>query len=92
MVKVIWSYFAIDDLKQIHDFISKDSRTYADRIVAELLERTDQLQDHPLSGRYVPEFQTETLRELICGRYRIIYKIFPDYVSIIRIHHSSRWL
>jgi toxin ParE1/3/4 len=92
MVKVVWTNFATDDLKQIHDFISQDSRVYADRIINQIIERTDQLSGFPLSGRSVPEFQTETLRELVFGRYRIIYKVFPENITIIRIHHSSRWL
>lgn len=65
MVKIIWTHFALDDLKQIHDFISKDSKAYADSVVDQIVERTGQLENLPLSGRSVPEFQTEILRELI---------------------------
>ena len=92
MVKIIWTNFALDDLKQIHDFISKDSKVYADRVIDQIIERTDQLEELPLSGRLVPEFQSKFLRELIFGRYRIIYKIFPDHIAIVRIFHSSRKL
>ena len=92
MVKIIWTHFALDDLKQIHDFISKDSKTYADKVVDQIVERTGQLEKLPLSGRSVPEFQKEILRELIFGRYRIIYKIFSSHIAIIRIYHSSRKL
>ena len=35
MAKIIWSDLAIDDLKSIHDYISKDSTRYA----AEMVER-----------------------------------------------------
>jgi toxin ParE1/3/4 len=90
MVKVVWTEFAIDDLKQIFDFISKDSRAYANKVIDQIIERTDQLQNLPYSGRLVPEFQNEIIRELIFGRYRIIYKIFPNHVSVTRIYHSSR--
>jgi toxin ParE1/3/4 len=92
MVKIIWTNFATDDLRQIHDFISKESKVYADRIVNEIIERADQLSRFPLSGRSVPEFQSETLHELVFGNYRIIYNIQIDQIFIIRIHHSSRWL
>jgi toxin ParE1/3/4 len=92
MVKIIWTHFALDDLKQIHDFISKDSKVYADKVIDQIIELTSQLEKLPLSGRSVPEFQTEILRELIFGRYRIIYRMSSDQISIIRIYHSSRQL
>jgi addiction module RelE/StbE family toxin len=90
MVKVIWTQLALDDLKAIHEYISKDSKTYADRFIQKLIGRVDQLELFPQSGRVVPEFDSETLRELIEGNYRIVYKTMPGYVAVIRVHHSSR--
>lgn len=43
MVKVIWTEIAIDDLKLIHDYISKDSTFYAGRFVKKLIHRVDHL-------------------------------------------------
>lgn len=92
MVKVIWTDFAIEDLRSIHDYISQDSKTYADRFVEKLISRVDQLEYLPNSGRVVPEFNNELLRELIEGNYRIIYKLNSDSIGIVRIHHSARQL
>ena len=92
MVKVVWTEFAIEDLKSIHDYISKDSKVYASRFVEKLMSRVDQLETNPKSGRIVPEFNIETLRELIEGNYRIIYKIDSDFIGIVRVHHSARQL
>ena len=92
MVKIIWTDFAVGDLKSIHEYISKDSKVYADRHIERLISRIDQLEMNPHSGRVVPEFNIDTLRELIEGSYRIIYQIKPDRISIIRIHHSARQL
>jgi plasmid stabilization system protein ParE len=33
MVKVVWTDLALEDLKSIHEYISKDSKFYADRFV-----------------------------------------------------------
>jgi toxin ParE1/3/4 len=63
MVKVVWTEFAVGDLRSIHDYISKDSKVYADRYVEKLISRVDQLEANPQSGRVVPEFNNETLRE-----------------------------
>lgn len=92
MVKVVWTEFAIEDLKSIHDYISKDSKVYASRLVEKLMSRVDQLEANPNSGRIVPEFNIETLRELIEGNYRIIYKIDGDFIGIVRVHHSAQQL
>jgi len=92
MVKVIWTEFAIDDLKSIHAFISKDSKSYADKFIGKIISKVDQLEKFPKSGRIVPELEIETIRELIEGNYRIVYKINQDYVRIVRVHHSSRQL
>lgn len=85
MVKIIWTEFAIEDVKSIHDYISKDSKVYADRLIEKLISRVDQLGSNPRSGRIVPEFNNEIIRELIEGNYRIIYKINLDSIGIVRV-------
>lgn len=92
MVKVVWSNLAIDDLKAIHDYISRDSKIYASKFVARIIARVDQLEQHPMSGRIVPEFESESIRELIEGNYRIVYKIYADHLGIARVFHSARQL
>ena len=92
MVKIVWTEFALEDLRSIHEYISKDSKIYADRVIDKVISRVDLLEKFPKSGRVVPEFDDETLREIIQGNYRIIYKVSSLQVSIIRIHHSARLL
>lgn len=41
MVKVVWTDLAIEDLKTIHEYISKDSKFYADRFVVKLINRAN---------------------------------------------------
>ena len=90
MVKVVWTDLAIEDLKSIFDYISQDSRHYAFNQIQKIQDRVDQLANFPESGRIVPEFQINHYRELIEGNYRILYRLFPDRVDILRIHHTSR--
>ena len=92
MVKIIWTDFAIEDLRLIHEFISKDSKRYADRFIEKLINRVDQLENLPKSGRVIPEFNSDSIRELIEGNYRIIYKLSFGQASIIRVHHAARQL
>ena len=55
---------------------------------------SDQLEMSPRLGRVVPEFGIETLRELILGSYRIIYRLIEDHeiVEILALHHGARLL
>lgn len=76
----------------MHEYISLDSKRYADRFVEKLMNRVDQLESYPKSGRVVPEFNVEAIRELIEGNYRIIYKTTTSQVAIIRVHHAARQL
>jgi addiction module RelE/StbE family toxin len=92
MVKIIWTQLALADLKNIHDYISIESRVYANRMIEKLIARVTLLNSFPESGRIVPEFEQKSLRELIEGNYRIIYKIHPDHIGIARVHHTARLL
>ena len=44
MVKLIWTEIALEDLRLIHENISKDSKIYADRFIEKLISRVDQLE------------------------------------------------
>lgn len=91
MVKIVWSKTALLDLKNIFDYIAKDSKYYAVRFVDRIIVSVDQLENFPYSGRIVPEKNNETIREIIFGNYRIFYKIISqNKISILRIHHSAK--
>ena len=51
MVEINWTELALQDLRDIYDYISKDSVFYADRYIDKLIERVDQLESNPKSGR-----------------------------------------
>ncbi len=91
MVKVIWTEQAIDDLTNIAHYSSGYSEKYASSIVSKLFNKTNILKTMPRIGRMVPERNSETIRELIEGNYRIIYEISSeDRIDILTVHHSSR--
>jgi toxin ParE1/3/4 len=93
MVEITWTPFALDDLQSIYDYIAQDSPTYASRYIDKLVDRVDILIEHAEAGRIVPEFENESIRELIEGSYRIIYHIrSTTEIGIVRIHHSARLL
>ena len=91
MVQINWTFQAKDDLEGIAEYISRDSRRYAKLQVLKLKNRTIILKSQIRSGKIVPEINKENIRELVEGRYRIIYKIVTkDQVDILTIHHTAR--
>jgi toxin ParE1/3/4 len=53
---------------------------------------TRTLAEFPLSGRKVPEFEDESIRELIAYSYRIIYVVEQGEVLIAAVIHGRRML
>ena len=93
MVKVRWTDFALENLIAIGDYIESDSFFYAQRVVNFLFNSVDILEQHPLAGRIVPEFNHRNIRELIRGSYRTVYKLVSEIdIDIITVHHSARLL
>ena len=93
MVKVRWTDFALENLITIGDYIEKDSYFYAQKVVNYLFNSVDILEEHPLTGRKVPEFNDRSIRELIRGNYRIVYKLISKQdIDIITVHHSAKLL
>lgn len=91
MVQVKWAFLASEDLKEIFEFISRDSKHYAKIQVIKIRARTRVLKNYPLSGRVVPEYSNDKFRELIEGNYRIVYKVVSEnQIDILTIHHAAR--
>jgi plasmid stabilization system protein ParE len=91
-VKVQWTDSAIAHLIAIYDYIARDSPFYAQKMVDRLTRRSQQLVDFPRSGRVVPEYETEAIRELIEKPYRLIYRINDDGILILAVIHGARLL
>ena len=93
MVEIVITESAWEDLDAIEDFIALDSPHYARLWIEKILTHIEQLYTHPLSGRIVPEFQVEEVRELIFRGYRIVYYLpKPNKVEIIRVINGAKLL
>ncbi|MBI5192300.1 MAG: type II toxin-antitoxin system RelE/ParE family toxin [Nitrospirae bacterium] len=89
-MKIHWTDTAEGHLDAIYAYIARDSPEYAIRMVDRLTRRSQQIADFPLSGRKVPEFEMEQIREVIEGPYRIIYHIKPDQIDVLAVIHGSQ--
>lgn len=87
---VIWSKPAKRDLRNIHDHIASDSKFYAKKVVQNIVEKSEDLQDFPLMGRMVPELQDSDIRELIFYSYRLIYRVSSDTIEVLTLIHGKQ--
>ena len=92
MAEVKWTPQAASDLEAIAEFIALDSVAYARKFAATIFESTDQLKSFPKSGRVVPEYNQDPIRELLKGNYRVIYRVTGEFVEILAVHHGARKL
>jgi plasmid stabilization system protein ParE len=91
-MRLHWTPEARAQLKAIEAYIAQDSPAAAKRTIARLARRARQAGDFPHSGRRVPEYQREDLRELLERPYRIVYRIKPEQIDIVTVWHYRRLL
>jgi toxin ParE1/3/4 len=93
MVKIVWTELSLLDLKEIFDYIADDSVRYAAITANKIYQRVQSITENPFIGRMVPEFNEKSIRELIEGNYRIIYRIKSNIqIDILRVYHVARLL
>jgi toxin ParE1/3/4 len=90
VTQIIWSPQAIEDVEAIRTYVARDSPRYADLLVERLVSAVEGLAPDPLSGRVVPEVGDDTVREVIHGNYRLVYRVRPDLVEIVTVFHGAR--
>jgi plasmid stabilization system protein ParE len=87
---VRWTPQGATDLEAIRTYIERDSPYYAQLMMERILDRVDQLEMFPFSGRVVPEVDRSDVRELIERPFRIVYRWQEELIWILTIFHSSR--
>ena len=88
-MRVRWTETAEAHLDAIYAYIAQDSETYALRTVDRITRRSQQISEFPLSGRKVPEYELDQIREVFSGPYRIIYHIMAEQIDVIAVIHGA---
>ena len=88
-MKVHWTDSAEGHLDAIHNYIAQDSPEYAKRLVDRLTRRSQQIAEFPFSGRRVPEYDVDPIREVIEGPFRIVYHIKSDQIDVLAVIHGA---
>ncbi len=91
-MKVVISSRAKNDLAEFVAFIANDKPRVARNWAARIRKSISNLSKFPKMGRVVPEYGDDTIREIVKGNYRIVYKIdnLKKTIVVLAIHHSKR--
>lgn len=84
-MKIVWSDFAIRNLKDIFDYYSTNSnKKFAHKIRKQILKSSKQLQKNPNSGSIEPNLLilNKNHRYLVSGHYKLIYRIADNEIII----------
>lgn len=91
-MRVHWTNEALDQLLRIREQVAERSPGAADRLVERLAMRADQLDTFPESGRVVPEYERDDIREVMVRPYRVIYRVKAEQLDILAVIHSRQTL
>jgi plasmid stabilization system protein ParE len=75
VTRIVWTLQAVEDVEAIRDYVARDSVHSAQLLASRLILSVERLAQFPDSGRIVPEVGDETIREVVLGNYRIVYRL-----------------
>lgn len=86
-----WAPRSASHFEEICDYIAKDSKYYASLFAKKIISIVKAIPQFPKSGRIVPEYGDESIREKIYENYRIVYRIKgEELIEIVAICHGAK--
>ncbi len=90
MVRISFTKQAIQDLREIKEYIALDSPLNAKRVLDKIIIEIQTLSSRPEKGRIIIRTYTENIRQILVYKYRIFYRQVNNVIQIISIYHGSR--
>ena len=92
MAEVIWTEPALQELDAIAEYIALDNPAAASRLVEEIFDKADRLENFPKSGRIPPELPNSVYREVVVPPCRVFYREDEKQVLILYVMRDERQL
>lgn len=91
-LKIEISFYAQNDLDHIVSYISADSPSNASRWLTRLHKKINAIAFQPESYAFAPEnhYSDINIRQMLFGRYRILFTCKNNTVYILTLRHSAR--
>ncbi|WP_019626423.1 type II toxin-antitoxin system RelE/ParE family toxin [Thioalkalivibrio sp. ALJT] len=92
-ITITFAESALRDLELMQEWYSEQGvPEVGQRLVQEIFQRVQALNEHPDIGRVVPEFDQPFLRELVHPPFRVVYRRDTDRVRVVCVWRSERLL
>ncbi len=91
-MEVVFTEKFVSGLEECITYIAQDDPTTATEWSELILSRCDQIADFPMSGRVVPEMGIQQIREVLEGKYRIVYEVADKRITFLLIWNSRMLL
>ena len=87
---VIFSDQSLDDLREIFAFVSDSSDAAAERLILELVRRSEELSESSRLYGIVDGYESLGIRRRNVRTWAIFYRERETFVDIVRIVHGGR--
>jgi toxin ParE1/3/4 len=92
-ISISFAASALGDLEEIRAWYERQhAEDTGRRLVQDIIAAIERLGQFPESGRIVPEFGVTSLREIIHPPFRLVYRLDPLRVRVVRVWRSERLL
>jgi toxin ParE1/3/4 len=89
-VRIVWSPQSLRDLDAIHESIAKDSEHLAGLAIARIFSAVKRLIQFPHAGAYCARADEPEIREVIVGRFRVVYRVRDQLLEVATVFRASR--
>ncbi|GAB5382101.1 MAG: type II toxin-antitoxin system RelE/ParE family toxin [Aliiglaciecola sp.] len=90
MAEIVWTEPTLNGLNEIADYIELSNPYAASSLVKSVFKKIERLEEHPHSGRKVPELESSDYREVIVEPCRIFYKFENNCIYILFVLRQER--
>ena len=92
-MNILISDSAYTDFEVIKEYYTEEGVPHiGEQFIISIIEHIETIPANPDIGRKVPEFNTDKLRELIHGPFRVVYLREEQSIHVVRIWRSERLL
>lgn len=90
MAQIIWTEPALQNLNDIAEYIAVSNIYAAKKLVANVFNKVQRLEQFPESGRVPEEIASLNYREVVVNPCRVFYKVEQDSVLILHVLRQER--
>jgi toxin ParE1/3/4 len=91
--QIVWMPAAEADIEEIGQYLERvASLGVATSVISKIRAAALRYCDFPFSARMIPEFQDPARHETFVFEYRLMYRVEPDRIHILRVVHGRRLL